>query len=337
MYYVLIAEESRLLSSALTSIVSHNEGFSVVGVVNNRESLLEKCKSEKIDILFMNTILNGQSSIDIVREIAENDAISTISIYIISFIRNDLNIKSFIKLGIEDYLNLPLTFSKVGMALTLYKEKNQKYFEDPLINEVLAVIENRDYADIYNCACNIIDELEKSDSKNYGKRIMDIVNGIKHQVEIRCAVNMDLKSRFPVEKALSREKIYWKLWLTEILDFALQSEAVYHCNSLQKVFDFVECCLYESVKLEQICKECNISEGYLNKKMREFMGVSTMDYVQRRKLLEAKKLLSFRTSMLGDIAYELGYNESSYFSKVFKKYEGIAPIHFRKLVKDRAN
>lgn len=334
MYYVLIAEESSLLSSALTSIVSHNEGFSVIGVVNNRESLLEKCKSEKIDILFMNTILNGQSSIDIVRELATND---TISIYIISFIKNDLNIKSFIKLGIEDYLNLPLTFSKVGTALTLYKEKNQKYFEDPLINEVFAVIENRNYADIYNCACNIIDKLEKSDSKNYGKKIMEVADGIKYQIEIRYAIKIDLKSRFPVEKALSREKIYWKLWLTEMLDFALQSEAVYHCNTLQKVFDSVEHFIYESVKLEQICKECNISEGYLNKKMREFMGVSTMDYVQRRKLLEAKKLLSFRTSMLGDIAYELGYNESSYFSKVFKKYEGIAPVHFRKIVKDRAD
>ena len=67
------------------------------------------------------------------------------------------------------------------------------------------------------------------------------------------------------------------------------------------------------------------------------MGVSTMDYVQRRKLLEAKKLLSFRTSMLGDIAYELGYNESSYFSKVFKKYEGIAPIHLRKIVSGRVD
>lgn len=335
MCYVLIAEESSLLSSALTSIVSHNEGFSVVGVVKNREALLERCKTEKIDILFMNAILNGQSSIDIGREIAKNNA--AISIFIISSIKNDLNIKSFIKLGIEDYLNLPLTFSKVGTALTLYKEKNQKYFEDPLINEVFAVIENRDYANIYDCACNIIDRLEETDSKNYGKRLIDVVDGLMHQVEIRCAVKINIKDRFPVEKALAREKIYWKLWLTEILDFALQIEAAYHCHTLQRVFELVERSLYESVKLDKICKECNISEGYLNKKMREFMGVSTMDYVQRRKLLEAKKLLSFRTSMLGDIAYELGYNESSYFSKVFKKYEGIAPIHFRKIVSGRVD
>ncbi len=331
MYNVLIAEESELLSSALASIVSYNEDFSVVSVVDNREELLEKCSSDKIDIVFMNTILNGCSSIEIGKEICEINV--DISTYIVSSIRNDLSIKDFIKLGIEDYFNLPLTFSKVGAALTAYKEKNQRRFDDPLLNRLLDVVINREYADIYNCVCSVVDELENADPANYETRIIELVDAINHQLEIKCAIRVDIKNRFPIEATLARETIYWKLWLTGILDFVLQSEAVYNCEALQKVFESIEKYLYESIKLEHICQECNISEGYLNKKMREFMGVSTMDYIQRRKLLEAKKMLSFQTSMIGDIAYELGYNEDSYFSKVFKKYEGIAPINFRKALK----
>ena len=59
----------------------------------------------------------------------------------------------------------------------------------------------------------------------------------------------------------------------------------------------------------------------------------TMDYVQRHKLREAKKRIAFSSMKFSDIAYELGYNESSYFSKVFKKYEGVTPLQFKRIVR----
>ena len=139
--------------------------------------------------------------------------------------------------------------------------------------------------------------------------------------------------RVQLETAFTREKAYWKLWLVEVMDFAFQTTAVSKCDALYKVFESIEMYLYAPIKLDRMCKECNISEGYLNRKMRELMGTSTMDYVQRRKLLIAKKKLCLQDVNLGDIAYELGYNESSYFSKVFKKYEGVSPIQYRKSAK----
>lgn len=328
MYNVLIADDSKLQRTALASIISHSEGFTVVADADNKEDIVGKCENEKIDILFMNTIINGQSSIDVGREICNLD--KGISIFIISSLKNDPNMIDLIKLGIEDYLYLPLTFSKVGAALDTYKEKNQRKYDDPYINRITELIKSRKSIDIYDTACDIVDCIKEEGEEIFEKRMIETVESINHQIEVCCGIVVDLVKKYPIDKALAGREIYWKLWLAEILDFTFRCEAVYHCDALGKVFELIDECRFDSIKLDYICRECNISEGYLNKKMREYMGVSTMDYFQRRKMLEAKKMLSFRTSMLGDIAYDLGYNESSYFSKVFKKYEGISPVQFRK-------
>lgn len=331
MYKVLIAEEGRMIRKALIEIISRNEGFSVVDAVCCKEEILNACKSQKIDIVFMDAIFKGQSSIETGREIKKFD--HDISLYIISSMRNDSHVKSFIKIGIEEYINMPMTFSKIGVALERYREKHNKYMDNPLLEDALEILEKKDYEGLYSCACRIIDRASEEDPERYDERILGIVRGIEHQLELVYGLNVDLAGKIPLEKAFVQQKIYWKLWLTEIMDHALQAAAVNQCEALYKVFDLIEMYLYAPVKLDRICRECNISEGHLNRKMRELMGTSTMDYLQRRKLIVAKKKLSFQTTALGDIAYELGYNESSYFSKVFKKYEGLAPISFRKNVR----
>ena len=46
-------------------------------------------------------------------------------------------------------------------------------------------------------------------------------------------------------------------------------------------------------------------------------------------LIEAKNLLISTEKTISEIAYELGYNENSYFSNVFKKKSGQSPSEFR--------
>ena len=58
-------------------------------------------------------------------------------------------------------------------------------------------------------------------------------------------------------------------------------------------------------------------------------GLSVTDYIHLRKIQEAKSLILFSNKTMTDIAYELSYNESTYFSKVFKKYEGITIQKFK--------
>lgn len=72
-----------------------------------------------------------------------------------------------------------------------------------------------------------------------------------------------------------------------------------------------------------------ITPNYLNALCNEKLGASAGELIRRRVLLEAKRLLATRNFTVSEIAYALNFNDNSYFSKFFKKIEGMTPEEFR--------
>ena len=67
----------------------------------------------------------------------------------------------------------------------------------------------------------------------------------------------------------------------------------------------------------------------LNQITQKMVQQSVSEIIETRKLLEAKNLLTSTDKSIAEIAFEIGYNEKSYFSKVFKKKSGQTPSEFR--------
>ena len=55
-----------------------------------------------------------------------------------------------------------------------------------------------------------------------------------------------------------------------------------------------------------------------------------MEYLTRVRLEEAKRLLRNPQYLIDEIAENTGYDDASYFTKVFKRYEGVTPTQYRK-------
>ncbi|NLP59257.1 AraC family transcriptional regulator [Lutibacter sp. B1] len=83
----------------------------------------------------------------------------------------------------------------------------------------------------------------------------------------------------------------------------------------------------ESVKFYS--KKLFMSSRNLNLICNKICQQSVSDIIETRKLIEAKNLLVGTNKTISEIAYQLGYNEKSYFSKVFKKKAGQTPSDFR--------
>lgn len=73
-----------------------------------------------------------------------------------------------------------------------------------------------------------------------------------------------------------------------------------------------------------------ITPNHLNALSKEYLRLSAGEVIRNRILLEAKRLLVIRRHTIGEIAYELNFSDNSYFTKFFKKMEGITPEEFRK-------
>lgn len=77
----------------------------------------------------------------------------------------------------------------------------------------------------------------------------------------------------------------------------------------------------------------NISPNHLNKSVKAITGKSPTKWIDETIVLEAKVLLSQTSFSISEIATEVGIGDQSYFTRLFRKYEGITPSEFRRRIK----
>ncbi|HEY4786262.1 MAG TPA: helix-turn-helix transcriptional regulator [Bacteroidales bacterium] len=78
--------------------------------------------------------------------------------------------------------------------------------------------------------------------------------------------------------------------------------------------------------------ELNITANYLNMLSRQMLGKNAGEIISQRVMLEAKRLLYHTTSDISEIAFNLGFDDPSYFTRFFRKHEKNTPSVFRELI-----
>jgi len=73
----------------------------------------------------------------------------------------------------------------------------------------------------------------------------------------------------------------------------------------------------------------HLSLSYLNEAVKEATGFTVTYWIHQEVMLEAKRLLYHSSCTVKEIAYELGYEDPTYFSRLFKKTVGKTPGEFR--------
>lgn len=73
-----------------------------------------------------------------------------------------------------------------------------------------------------------------------------------------------------------------------------------------------------------------ITPNHLNALCKDLGGISAGELIRSRVVLEAKRLLVNKELSVSEIAYELNFQDASYFVKFFKKYTNFTPEQFRK-------
>lgn len=98
---------------------------------------------------------------------------------------------------------------------------------------------------------------------------------------------------------------------------------------INKIRRFIRDNFHRSLTLEEIAGSVFLSTYYVSRIFKEEQGMTIMDYLTKVRLEEAKKLLRNPRYHIDEISERLGYNDPSYFSKVFRRYEGMSPSQFR--------
>jgi len=80
----------------------------------------------------------------------------------------------------------------------------------------------------------------------------------------------------------------------------------------------------------QLCKSLGMSRTQLHRKIKALTGISTSIFVRYLRLDKAKKLLETTDFNVSEVAYEVGFSDPKYFSRVFIERFGSPPIKFRR-------
>ena len=98
---------------------------------------------------------------------------------------------------------------------------------------------------------------------------------------------------------------------------------------MQKVADYVEKNYQYDISQEVICDILNMSTGYFSKLFHQCYGVKFIDHLTNVRVEAAKSMLADPTMRSSEIGKRVGYQSSSYFSKIFKQKTGITPSEDR--------
>ena len=104
-------------------------------------------------------------------------------------------------------------------------------------------------------------------------------------------------------------------------------------KSLEKmklIIKYVENNYIEKISIADMAKEAGLSQSHFMKFFKNTMGTSFIDYLNDYRLTMVSRLLVSSESSILDIAAESGFDNLSYFNRMFKKRFGMTPREYRK-------
>ncbi|TXK85612.1 response regulator [Paenibacillus sp. N3.4] len=101
-------------------------------------------------------------------------------------------------------------------------------------------------------------------------------------------------------------------------------------NVIFEISAYLEKNYHEDITLQDIANRFYLSREYISRKFKQEFEVNLSDYLGQIRMNKAKVLLRNPHLRISQVAEMVGYQDEKYFSKVFKKQEGISPNEYRK-------
>lgn len=101
-------------------------------------------------------------------------------------------------------------------------------------------------------------------------------------------------------------------------------------NAVMRAARYVDVHFAENITLAEAAKSVYLSPSYLSTQFKKAMGLSFNEYLNTVRISEAKRQLARGWESVTEIAYAVGYDSQSYFSKVFRRLVGMSPTDYQR-------
>ncbi len=106
--------------------------------------------------------------------------------------------------------------------------------------------------------------------------------------------------------------------------------------SINQVTDYINSHYEEDLTLSSAAERFNMSQSYLSSRFHRETGMTFSEYITEKRLEHAKTLLKGTEMTIGMIAEDCGISDNNYFSRVFRRKEGMTPLEYRQRNRKKA-
>ena len=102
-------------------------------------------------------------------------------------------------------------------------------------------------------------------------------------------------------------------------------------RAIHRAVAFVERNLTQNIRQTDVAKMCDMSPYQFSRNFKDIYGMRFIEYLTRRRIQRAVRLLRNPDTKITDVCYAIGFNDVSYFTRTFRRYIGITPSEFRQV------
>lgn len=145
---------------------------------------------------------------------------------------------------------------------------------------------------------------------------------------------LHLSQSMPQASALFRTKLLFTTLLGEIFDLAKRQLADNDTAIIEQVMEYIRHNHTEQMTVSQIALDFGLDRRRLAYLFERQTGMTPISYLIQCRMLKAKELLGTCSCSIKKVAECVGYYDSLYFSRAFKKQTGMSPSEFRSLIEN---
>ncbi|MBW8349272.1 response regulator [Bacillus sp. IITD106] len=340
MYQLLLVDDEHSIVDSLSLTISWGK----VGVTNifkaySAYEALDILKKNSIDIVITDIRMPGMSGIELIEEINKNW--KHIKCVLLSGFDDFSYAQQAIKFGASDYLLKPVkdeelmnTVKQQVKSLDVESENNTLY-QPPTLHQLL---DSGLFDRVEKKLASIFNELntESFSSKEYLYEVFYSITSAfiyiahKHGKHLSYMIEDDIQKISRTKDFTPEELKSWTFdSLEKIKNVVINEQNDTRFPIIRQVHTFIEENLDKDVSLQKIADHVFLHPVYLSKIYKMETGEGISEFIYKTRMKYASKFLLNSNRKIIDIGTAVGYQNTSYFIRVFKDFFGVTPHEYR--------
>lgn len=345
---LLVADDEIVIRDYIRYVINEEDICIEVEEACNGKEAIKKTAIFKPDIVLLDIRMPGIDGLEVASRL-RNDY-PWLKIIILTAYDDFAYAHRAIQIGISHYLLKPVSpkdFLHTIKAVINEDEQNMYIDYGEKVNDYdleHQLIENIKLNEREN-ALKILDHLLSGEKYHIGdikSNMIELIGIIVRSVislDVGCQELMELKEKsqnliFGSNSRDSLKNIFID-FVTNVMSLIENQYCSPNEKLIMKAKDFIQRNYTHKIYMNDVAGYVGLSPYYFSRIFKQEAGLSFTQYINKIRIKKSKEFIRNHTMSLGEIAEKVGYEDFSYFSRVFRKCEGCLPSEFRKKIRNK--